>query len=321
MKSELCAIRLVKVIVLLPTLVFRSCSPDSPDSSFIHLVGSTASIQAPGVVTTSATCPSGQQLIGGRFTTAANSGLVVVTDNYPSLSANTWTVTAQAGPQFSGALVAVAICFTTPNAQLSLSAVTAKTTVNPSTPSPYETVATGTANCPAGSVLTGGGYRVQGLNPRTAYTFNSYISSEGPSSNSAGQPIGWQTTLTYELGVTPTGTVFAICAGSYFSQGSTLTQVTTQDTPPGAGAQTAQVHCPPSTFTSGGGYSVQQSTGTPWAYTVYSSFSDTEGESNWTNKRLNFYEASGWRSDLSTAGPLNSPPTVTISANCIPFPR
>ena len=160
MKSELFAIRLVKVIVLLPILILCVCSPAPPDSSFVHLVSSATSIQAPGgVATTSATCPSGQQLIGGGFTAAANgTGLVAVTDNYPS-SPNTWTVTAQVGQQGSaGEVIALAYCFTTPNVQLGLTTITAPTIAPPSLLGQLTYSATGIALCPAGSVLTGGGY-------------------------------------------------------------------------------------------------------------------------------------------------------------------
>jgi hypothetical protein len=318
MKSELFAIRLVKVIVLLPILILCVCSPAPPDSSFVHLVSSATSIQAPGgVATTSATCPSGQQLIGGGFTAAANgTGLVAVTDNYPS-SPNTWTVTAQVGQQGSaGEVIALAYCFTTPNVQLGLTTITAPTIAPPSLLGQLTYSATGIALCPAGSVLTGGGYRARGLVPMIAETFNSYISTEGPSSDSAGRPNGWQTTLTYPNTVAPTATAFAICARSYFAQGTILTANASAV----SGTQTGDVHCRPNTFTSGGGYTVQQSTSASvlLGYTVYSSFSNTQAEQASTPRKPGFYDASGWHSD-SLAAPYTA--TVTMSANCIPFPR
>lgn len=320
MKSNTFAVRLFKVMVPVPILILGACSPPPPDSSFIHLVGLGTPIQKQGMVTSSATCPSGQQLIGGGFFADVAPGLVAVTEDYPS-SSNTWTVTAQVGQKTSGALIAVAYCFTTPNVSLRLLTVTGNTIASPRSPSlpaQLEIVATGNAVCPAGSVLTGGGYRSQGLDAATAETFNSYISAEGPSPNSGGQPVGWQTTLTYPITASPTATVFAICAGSYFTQGKIVSSNTFL-----AGTQTGDVHCPPNTFTSGGGYSLQQTTPTPFPYTVYSSFSDTKAGvvSVAPNHRLDVYDASGWRSDL-TAG--NTPFTqwpLSMSANCIPFPK
>jgi len=320
MKSDTFAVRLFTFLFPVPILILGACSPPPPDSSFIHLVGSGTPIQKPGPVTSSATCPSGQQLIGGGFTADVAPGSVAVTENYPS-SSNTWTVTAQAGQKTSGVLVAVAYCFTTPNVSLKLLTVTASTNTNPRTsslPAQLEIVATGNAACPAGSVLMGGGYRSQGLDTDAAEAFNSYISAEGPSSNNTGQPVGWQTTLTYPNTVSPTATVFAICAGSYFAQGKTVTANTSL-----AGTQTADVHCPPNTFTSGGGYSLQQTSPTPFPYTVYSSFSDTKAGviSVAPNHRLDVYDASGWRSDLRAANTPFTPWALSMSASCIPFPK
>jgi hypothetical protein len=322
MKSGLLAFRLAKVIVLLPTLILCVCSPSPPDSSFIHLVFSPTSIQASGgVVTASATCPSGQQLIGGGFTAAPNgTALVAVTDNYPS-SPNTWKVSAQVGEQASpGEVIALAYCFTTPNVQLGLTTVTGNTVAPPPT-SPLSPggvqisfSAPGTAVCPAGSVLTGGGYSARGLDPTTAETYNSYISTEGPSSDSTGRPNGWQTTLTYINTVAPTATAFAICARSYFTQGT----IVTANASAVLRVQTGDVHCPPNTFTTGGGYTVQQSIPIPLPYTVYSSFSSTQPEPASTPRKPGFYDASGWHSDSLTT-PFSA--TVTMSTNCIPLPR
>jgi hypothetical protein len=314
MTSDPFVFRFAKVIVLLPTLFVGGCSPSPPDSSFIHLVGNATSIQASSVATVGATCPSGEQLIGGGFTAAIGTGPVAVTDSYPS-SPNTWTVTAHSGPGVSGSLVAVAYCFTTPNVQLSLSTVIGNTIVNsPPSPIPAQLtfVAPGTATCPRGSVLTGGGYHE--VVPVASQAYTPYVSTEGPSPNSTGQPTGWQTTLTYVDTVTaPTATVFAICARSYFTQGT----IVTANIAPVGKQQTGDVQCPPKTFTSGGGYSLQQSTPTPWPYTVYSSFSDVKTEVISPNRRLTVYDAIGWHSDVTT--PPNSP-TFTMSANCIPFP-
>jgi hypothetical protein len=291
-------------------LILTGCQ-SAPDASFLHLVGSGAPLKPLAVVTSSATCPAGEQLLGGGYTALISQGdMVSVTDDYPS-SANTWTVKAATGTQVSGELLAVAYCFTTPNVQLSLLTVPQQTTSSPI--SIFLATATGMASCPAGSVLTGGGFRVQGL-PQGDFNHNSYISAEGPAPSGASQPSGWQTTLNYPVGIAPTATVLALCARNYLAPGTTINQTfTALNTVKGT------VACAANAFTSGGGYSlagVTTNAGTILSYTVYSSLSDTQSALSSTSG-LNAYQAIGWRSDLT------KPPAwqLTMSTNCIPFPR
>ena len=299
------------VLGLLPVLILAGCSA-APDASFLSLVGSGASLKPLAVVTSSATCPAGEQLLGGGYTALVSQGdMVSVTEDYPS-SANTWTVTAVTGTQISGELLAVAYCFTTPNVQLSLLAVSQNTTSSPI--SILAATATGMAGCPAGSVLTGGGFRVQGL-PQGDFIHNSYVTATGPAPNGASPPSGWQTKLLYPVRTAPTATVFALCARNYLAPGTTVNQTFTQ-----LNTLKGTVACAANAFTSGGGYSLAEDTseGGTLPYTVYSSFSDTQSAlTSAPGMKLNAYQAIGWRSDLTShyAWPL------TMSANCIPFPR
>jgi hypothetical protein len=300
------------VLALLPVLILAGCTA-APDASFLHLVGSGAQLNTSPVVTSSATCPAGEQLLGGGYTALVSPGdMVSVTEDYPNpSSANTWTVTAATGTQVSGSLLAVAYCFTTPNVQLGVLPVSQNTTSSPI--SVLQATATGLASCPAGSVLTGGGFRVQGL-PQGDVNHNSYITAEGPAPSGASQPSGWQTTLVYPVSTALTAKVFALCARNYLAPGTTVNQTFTQ-----LNTLKGTVACAPNAFTSGGGYSLTQSPeGLPPPYTVYSSFSDTESALNFTpSARFNAYQAIGWRSDLT----FHFGWKLTMSANCIPFPR
>jgi hypothetical protein len=59
--------------------------------SYTRVVGTTLSVPANGFTVASATCPSGQVVLGGGESNSSGTGLVVLTDSYPS-DTTQWTV-------------------------------------------------------------------------------------------------------------------------------------------------------------------------------------------------------------------------------------
>jgi hypothetical protein len=317
------------VFIIAPVLMLGGCTTPTPDGTFIVAMGTTTLITGAGTFTSNASCARGQQLVGGGFTTSPSPAVppsaappiknspavqsVAIIENYP-FSGNTWRVTAQAAPlpktSNSGTLIAIAYCFVTPNVPLNMFIVPALTVAPPQAPTlPVSLIAdaTASATCPAGSVLTGGGFSTTPVDPATGIPVNAYILSEGPTSNSAGQVTAWQMTLEYPYAISraPKGFAWALCARSHFSPGTVVTGTNTGT----YDAITGAVSCPPSSFTVGGGYSFQSSS-VPFSQMAQSSFSQAVG-----NAALQ--GTSNWRVD----GTKTPTQTLTATANCIPVPH
>lgn len=317
------------VLIITSVIILGGCPASTPDSAFIVAMGSTTSITGAGTFTSNASCANGQQLVGGGFTTLPPPAVppsappiknppavpsVAIIENYP-FSGNTWRVTAQAAPlpntSNSVPLIAIAYCFVTPNVPLNMFSVPALTVappLAPTVPASVKADATASATCPAGSVLTGGGFSTSPVDPAVGISVNAYVLSEGPTSNSAGQVTAWQMTLEYPIPIAraPTGFAWALCARSHFSPGTVVTGTDTGT----LAVITGAVSCPPSSFTVGGGYSFAQSSSVPFSQMAQSSFSQAEGNAA-------PYDTSNWRID-GTKLPLQS---LTATANCIPVPH
>lgn len=70
-----------------------SAPPASVESlgSYTRVVGTTLSVAANGFTAATATCPSGQVVLGGGESNSSGTGFVVLTDSYPS-STTQWRV-------------------------------------------------------------------------------------------------------------------------------------------------------------------------------------------------------------------------------------
>jgi hypothetical protein len=316
-------------LIITSVIMLGGCPASTPDSGFIVAMGTTTNITGAGTFTSNASCANGQQLVGGGFTTLPPPAVpsapppiknpqavqsVAIIENYP-FSSNTWRVTAQAAPlpktSNSGTLIAIAYCFVTPNVPLNMFIVPALTVAPPQAPTvPVSLIAdaTASATCPAGSVLTGGGFSTSPVDPATGIPVNAYVLSEGPTSNSAGQVTTWQMTLEYPNAISraPKGFAWALCARSHFSPGTVVTGTNTGTYT----AITGAVSCPPTSFTVGGGYSFQPSSSVPFSQMAQSSFSQAEGNAA-------PHDTSNWRID----GTKVPTPTLTATANCIPVPH
>jgi hypothetical protein len=152
-------------------------APPQP-AAYIETVFSIAPIDRAGDFVQNAACGPGQQLLGGGFyTTAGNySHYVSVKANYPS-SDDTWTAVfhSSSGPEtiapsplvppFNGVTVAAyAYCFHASGYPLGLITVSGDTGSQgaQSGAGGFGVLMKAEVNCPDGSVLTGGGYSVDG---------------------------------------------------------------------------------------------------------------------------------------------------------------
>jgi hypothetical protein len=316
-------------VVLSLLLTLLGCNP-GPSDSFVSIKSGTATITGAGVLSADASCPRGQQLLGGGYLLDGKvvaSTPITVIENYPSSGA-TWRVSvdstaAKSTDQIAGTvIIALAYCFTTPNVDLNMRTVTASTTAAPPATTGPDIVirtAAATATCRAGEVLTGGGFQIQNpaLHPGDGY--NAYITTEAPAMNAA-LP-GWQVNMVSPNTITTGATAYALCAGSYFAAGSLASLQIPSSFPPVA--EPATVFCPANTFTTAGGYSLQNvnPSGSPLVlnYSVYSSYSQNGKEIAPPGKlprQTKVYEASGWHTDFS--GLYQS---ITVSAYCIPVPK
>jgi hypothetical protein len=171
-----------------------------------------------GTFDATATCPAGAALVSGGFADASTEGASMdVYASYPSAS-NAWTVTAFSvgGPlNFS----AYANCIT---ANFPVSTQIVNTNASGG----------GTATCPAGTTLTGGGYKGAG------------VATSKPSGS------GWQSTV--QFGAATALQLYAVCANSNLSAGSAPTASVSI---PSVGDKQVQVGCPAGQSLVGGGFS------------------------------------------------------------------
>src|SRR5579863_1291348 len=152
-------------------------------ASVVEVSSQIVSVGSDSTGTASASCASGNPLLGGGFIarTTSNDGMAP-TDSYPSAT-STWTVdvTTEAG---AVQLTAIAVCL---QANFTVTTQVAQATNGgPDT----------TVNCPSGAVLTGGGFR------------------SGGGTNVASQPSGngWKVSTAIPFGGSASPTAYTVCA-------------------------------------------------------------------------------------------------------------
>jgi Ig-like domain from next to BRCA1 gene len=209
----------VKIVVQTPALPPPAVAPTTQNVNASVALASGAQ----GSVT--ASCPAGTVITGGGFST----GLDVWV--YTQLaSGNGWIVYARNNAAVSRTLTASAVCLTYPSASTAQVVSSATASAGHS--------ASGTATCPAGTILTGGGY--SGM-PNAVLRTYSVI----PSGNS------WVVTANNSSGGDIVFNVYAVCLS-----GTTLTTVYAQGnaTVPGSGNGFAYAVCPGGKVVTGGGF-------------------------------------------------------------------
>jgi hypothetical protein len=182
--------------------------------------------------TVTATCASGDVVLGGGF--QVDDPLAFVTSSFPS-GATAWTVTAHDEGQDGGShpvtITAYAECL---HANFTAVVSIASSTPNIPNDSNFHEVS---VNCPAGSVVTGGGFR--GTNSTQEII---------PAAN------GWTVGLGIQQGASTKPSLYALCAGKHLVAASM--PMTTANPNLGTGTSLT-VSCPAaSLLTSGGVHTV-----------------------------------------------------------------
>lgn len=174
-----------------------------------------------------ASCPADTVVVGGGF--AAGNNMVVYTH---FKDGNGWRVYAKNYSGSSQSLGAYAICLHNVSGA-SVSQVTASISISPGASS--YTI----ASCPAGSIVTGGGYA---SNPDTLWVYNSSMSGNG-----------WAAFAQNLGGSNQMFNVYAICLSGI--SGAT-TQVVAQALISGGASGGVEVACPSGSIVTGGGFAL-----------------------------------------------------------------
>jgi hypothetical protein len=191
----------------------------------VHVVSSTITVAPNATELAFAVCPDGSAVTGGGFSA---SGLIIV---YGQSKVSTqWNVWALNGSSDEGALTAYAICLEYPGADTDQ----------------VQTIGTGlesiashaVATCPAGSILTGGGFYSESDG-------SVWLLSNSPSGNS------WMGKAQQGTVGHPLLTVYAVCLDGI----SVSNTVVSQNVRIAAGAKAyVEVACPDGTALTGGGW-------------------------------------------------------------------
>jgi hypothetical protein len=180
-------------------------------------------------VTVTAACPSGEPLLSGGYSVQADAGYIV--SSYPS-SAGAWTVTAHnegnGGTGGPVTLTAYANCL-----QANFPVTAQVASASPGVPADGNAHSF-TTSCPAGTIVTGGGF--QGSNGN---------SLSMPSSN------GWTAQLSVQVGSSAAPKLFAICVSGKLAAGATPSATAPVTT---STAADLTISCPSGQLLVSGGY-------------------------------------------------------------------
>ena len=186
--------------------------PPTP-RTHIELVTASAFADRSGDIVLTATCAAGRQLLGGGFFNGASAPhdyAVSTKANYP-LDSRSWRAvfrvhsegwTASAINALRDApLVAYAYCLNAPGVDLDLVTITATNAGLPRVAGFDAAGAQGvkqewSAPCPAGAVVTGGGFRVEGSSLQTDAIQNADVRASMPTLDANGVANGWRVAIT-----------------------------------------------------------------------------------------------------------------------------
>ncbi|MBM3151581.1 MAG: hypothetical protein FJZ96_05150 [Chloroflexi bacterium] len=186
------------------------------------------SIAAGVVGSATAVCPSGSVIVGGGF--AAGNNMVIYTHSRSS-DGNGWTAYAKNFAGASGLLNSYAICL------WNVSGTTSQVFTQVSVPAGG--VKQALATCPAGSVVTGGGYA------SSADNLQVYNSSKSGN--------GWQAYAENLSGSSQLFNAYAICLTA---TGAVTDHEYVQITVPGSSSDGKDIACPSGSLVTGGGFAL-----------------------------------------------------------------
>ncbi|MFH2102351.1 MAG: NBR1-Ig-like domain-containing protein [Chloroflexota bacterium] len=227
-------------------------------------------INAGAVGSSTATCPSGSVVVSGGYAVSAN--MLVYTQ---SMNGNGWRVYAKNNAGSSQLLNVYAICLR--NTPGTVSQVHTQVSV------PVGDYGNPVVSCPAGSVVTGGGYASQ--SDGSLWVYNSTRSGNG-----------WQVYARNTSGAAKLVNVYAIClSGTTGTTAQVLQNVSISASSTG----TTQAACPAGGLVTGGGFALQND------LIVYNS-SMVSGDGN------------SWQAFARNTG--GSSRTMNVYAICLSFP-
>jgi hypothetical protein len=227
----------IPIVPILPPLAIF------PSVKQVYVSGT--SIAAGGVGSATANCPSGSLVTSGGF--AASNNMVVYTQLQ---SGNGWIVYAKNNDSVANPITVYAVCLS--NESGSTSFQLASTSVGAGT------YGQAVANCPAGSVVTGGGFA---SNAETLWVYNSSMTGNG-----------WQVYARNLSGGSQGLNVYAICLSG---SSATSTSIATNTTVSGGTYGSAEAVCPSGKLLTGGGYALGDN------LSVYNSSMDVSDSTKW----------------------------------------
>jgi hypothetical protein len=215
------------LILVLPLVPLVPLVPILPTTSE---VGTQVSVPAGNAGSATATCPSGTVLTGGGFASQISAQTKVYTQ---SKEGNGWEVYLYNGSGSSQLVNAYAICLA------NTSGATTQALKQVSVPA--GSTGSATATCPAGSIVTGGGYASQTSLSTEVYT-------QSKSGN------GWEVYLNNTTGSSQLVNAYAICLSG--TSGSS-TQILKQVSVSAGSTGSATAICSSGSILTGGGYASQ----------------------------------------------------------------
>jgi hypothetical protein len=251
---------LLSLLVIFTGCNFDGCTTDRfPPPFYISNNPVFEVVKGPGQFILDATCPTGQQLLGGGYYMPDGDNMlqIGVTASYP-LNTDTWRVIFENPDNGRANLIegyilsATAYCLATDDYPIN-SIIISEITQNQSSTSPFSIEAA----CPTNTVLTGGGFQT-GISSPSFSLFNSNLFVSAPTMDSNGQANGWQVALSYlPQDIIPETTVYALCAQENLIAGPLVVESLDLTTLPTAwGWSEVSATCPDNMFTTGGGYSI-----------------------------------------------------------------
>jgi hypothetical protein len=219
-----------------------------------HVVSTT--VTAPGMETAEAdaTCPAGELLTGGGYTSTGSATDWRIYLDAP-INTSTWTVEPVNFSANPLTFTSYAICAMNAPGSTAISKYTTSI-VDANVNVPANQTGEADATCPAGQLRTGGGYDVYNVSP------NWSIYTNGPLNNDA-----WNVEIDNEVPLATTFDSFAMCLAKKNGNPITKLAVSTVDTfgtAPANGSQAIDVSCPANSLMTGGGH-VIDSIGQDWS--------------------------------------------------------
>jgi hypothetical protein len=232
----------VKINVIIPTPTKTATLPPPMIMPYTQQVVKQVSIAAGANGSSTIACPASSVVTGGGF--ALNNNMIAYTH---SQDGNAWTTYAKNNGASSGLLNSYAVC-------LFASMGTTSMVWN------QVTISAGTNGnafvaCPAGSVVTGGGY----ASNTNLFVYNSSMSSNG-----------WQVYAQNTSGSSQLLNSYATCLAG--TTGST-SQVLAQKSIPSGASDGAEASCPAGTILTGGGFAGSTNI---WVYNISMKTMDSE---------------------------------------------